>query len=76
MVNLPIINEAGTINPNRAYKITTVTLLQFFDKYLLGKPINLIDLKTTKSQGSTQLTYSNSNYCLFDLCIHTYFVKI
>ena len=46
MINLQFINEAGTINPKRAYKITTETLLQFFDKYLLDKPTNLIDLKT------------------------------
>jgi predicted dienelactone hydrolase len=46
MVNLPFINEAGTINPNRAYKITAVTLLKFFDKHLLGKPTNLMGLKT------------------------------
>ena len=46
MINLQFINEAGTINPESAYKITTETLLQFFDKYLLDKPTNLIDLKT------------------------------
>jgi predicted dienelactone hydrolase len=46
MVNLQFINEAGTINPNKAYKITADTVLQFFDMYLLEKPTNLIDLKT------------------------------
>jgi predicted dienelactone hydrolase len=45
MVNLQFINEAGAINPNRAYKVTTDALLQFFDKYLLDKPTNLMDLK-------------------------------
>lgn len=46
MVNLKFINEAGTINPNRAYKITTDALLHFFNMYLLEKPTNLMDLKT------------------------------
>ena len=46
MVNLQFINEAGTINPNKAYKITTNVLLQFFDKYLLDKQTSLLDLKT------------------------------
>lgn len=40
MINLPFINEAGTINPNRAYKITSKILLQFFDMYLLDKHAN------------------------------------
>lgn len=44
MINLPFINEAGTINPNRANKITSKILLQFFDMYLLNKPSNLLEL--------------------------------
>jgi hypothetical protein len=44
MINLPFINEAGTINPNRAYKITSKILMQFFDMYLLDKPSNLLEL--------------------------------
>mgnify|MGYP006425327905 FL=1 len=50
IVNLQFINESGTINPNRAYKITTDAVLQFFDMYLLDKPTNLIDLKTKYSE--------------------------
>ncbi|WP_156033169.1 hypothetical protein [Sediminibacter sp. Hel_I_10] len=50
MVNLQLINEAGTINPNRAYMITTDAILQFFDMYLLNKPTNLMDLKTKYSE--------------------------
>ncbi|MDO9038703.1 MAG: hypothetical protein Q7U59_10200 [Lutibacter sp.] len=44
MINLPFINEAGTINPNRAYKITSKILIQFFDMYLLDKHSNLLEL--------------------------------
>jgi len=50
MVNLQFINEAGTINPNKAHKITTDAVLQFFDMYLLDKPTNLLDLKTKYSE--------------------------
>lgn len=46
MINFPLINEAGTINPKRGYNITTDVLLQFFDMYLLDESTNLIDLKT------------------------------
>jgi len=44
MINLPFINEAGTINPNKAYEVTTKTVLQFFDIYLLNKHSNLLEL--------------------------------
>ncbi|MCF6280371.1 MAG: hypothetical protein L3J14_08495 [Flavobacteriaceae bacterium] len=44
MINLPFINEAGTINPNKTYEITTKTVLQFFDMYLLDKHSNLLEL--------------------------------
>ncbi|MDO1500332.1 hypothetical protein Q2T40_09340 [Winogradskyella maritima] len=50
MVNLQFINEAGAINPNSVYKITTDALLQFFDMYILEKQTNLIDLKTKYSE--------------------------
>lgn len=46
MINLSLINEAGTINPYRAYKITTATVLEFFDRYLRDKRSSLPDLKT------------------------------
>jgi len=44
MINLPVINEAGTINPDKTYKITTELTIKFFDKYLLKKLTNLQDL--------------------------------
>ncbi|MGQ1891944.1 alpha/beta hydrolase family protein [Thermophagus sp. OGC60D27] len=46
MVHLQFINESGTINPYKAFRLTTDALLQFFDMYLLGHPTNLTDLKT------------------------------
>lgn len=47
MVNFSYINEAGSINPTKGFKITTEIVLRFFDKYLRNKPSNLLDLKTT-----------------------------
>ncbi|AXT51813.1 hypothetical protein D1818_13520 [Aquimarina sp. BL5] len=44
MINLPFINEAGTISPNKAYEVTTKTVLQFFDLYLLDKHSDLLEL--------------------------------
>jgi predicted dienelactone hydrolase len=44
MIKLPFLNEAGTINPNKAFEITTAITLQFFDKYLSGKPSDLLQL--------------------------------
>lgn len=45
MVNFSAINEAGSIAPFRAYKITNSLLINFFDKYLLNKPINLFEME-------------------------------
>ncbi|MFK5877964.1 MAG: hypothetical protein QM478_00560 [Flavobacteriaceae bacterium] len=44
MINLPFINEAGTINANKGFRITTEMIVQFFDKYLLEKPSNILKL--------------------------------
>ncbi|WBL24018.1 hypothetical protein PBT89_01855 [Zunongwangia sp. HRR-M8] len=41
MVNFSGINQAGSIAPLKAYKITNSLVLNFFDKYLLNKPINI-----------------------------------
>lgn len=46
MINIPVINEAGSIKPKKAYAITTDFVVSFFDKYLLDKPVDLIDLKS------------------------------
>lgn len=45
MVNLSLVNEAGTIDPFKGYEITTAMILQFFDMNLKGKPSNLLDLE-------------------------------
>jgi hypothetical protein len=44
LVNLPYINEAGTINPYKGYKIISQLILEFFDKNLNHKSKNLTDL--------------------------------
>lgn len=43
MVNLPIINEAGDIEPKEAIDITTKVVVDFFDKYLNGQNQNLLE---------------------------------
>jgi hypothetical protein len=44
MLNLPLINESGSIDPLTGYKITNNFIRAFFDKYLLEKDIDLIDM--------------------------------
>ncbi|PKD17686.1 hypothetical protein APR41_05615 [Salegentibacter salinarum] len=42
MVNFSAINEEGSIEPFKAYKITNSLILNFFDKYLLNKSIDIL----------------------------------
>ncbi len=44
MLNLPLINESGSIDPLTGYKITNDFIRGFFDKYLLEKDLDLIDM--------------------------------
>lgn len=44
MVNLPQINEAGTINPKESYKITNETIISFFDNHLKNKKNEILEL--------------------------------
>jgi len=44
LINLSLINEAGTINPNQAIEVTSTMVLQFFDKYLMDKSYDLLKL--------------------------------
>ncbi|WP_231563310.1 hypothetical protein [Salegentibacter sp. Hel_I_6] len=45
MVNFSAVNEAGNIDPFQAYKTTNALVIQFFDKHLLNKPVNILELK-------------------------------
>jgi len=47
MLNLPLINESGSIDPLKGFEVTNKIIVQFFDRYLLNKSIDLIDLKNT-----------------------------
>jgi predicted dienelactone hydrolase len=38
MINIPIINEAGTIEPGLAHKISSTFVLHFFEQYLKDQP--------------------------------------
>lgn len=44
MIRIPIINEAGAINPKKGYGISSTFILRFFDKYLLEKSSNIMEL--------------------------------
>jgi len=44
MIRIPFLNEAGTIKANKGFKITTEMVVQFFNKYLLNQPSNLLEL--------------------------------
>ncbi|TDN93418.1 platelet-activating factor acetylhydrolase isoform II [Salegentibacter sp. 24] len=45
MVNFSAVNEAGSIDSLKAYKIANSLIIQFFDKYLLKKPINIMEIE-------------------------------
>lgn len=44
MVNIPQLNEAGTINPKESYKITNETIISFFDNHLKNKKNEILEL--------------------------------
>ncbi len=44
MINIPKLNEAGTIAPSEAYKIINEVVLSFFDNYLKNKENNLLKI--------------------------------
>ena len=41
MVNLPFLNEAGTIEPKKAIRFTSTTVILFFNKYFAQETIDL-----------------------------------
>tara|TARA_R110002126_G_scaffold181187_4_gene330035 strand:+ start:44776 stop:46221 length:1446 start_codon:yes stop_codon:yes gene_type:complete len=45
MVNVPALNESGTINPKEAYKAINKTVVSFFDNHLKDKNNNLLKLQ-------------------------------
>tara|TARA_R110002051_G_C8725601_1_gene497283 strand:- start:66 stop:1511 length:1446 start_codon:yes stop_codon:yes gene_type:complete len=45
MINVPTLNEAGIINPNKAYQIITETVVSFFDNHLKNKQNDILKLK-------------------------------
>lgn len=50
MINLSAFNEAGSINPVKATKITAEFVVCFFDKYLLNKQIDILKLSQKFSE--------------------------
>lgn len=44
MIKIPMLNEADSIDPLKAYKLTSAITVQFFDKYLKEKNIDLKEL--------------------------------
>ncbi|WP_397445795.1 alpha/beta hydrolase family protein [Polaribacter sp. R77954] len=45
MINIPTLNEAGTLNPKEGYQIITETVISFFDNHLKNKQNDLLKLK-------------------------------
>lgn len=45
MLNVPQLNEAGTISPKEGYKIINETVVSFFDNHLKNKDTDLLKLK-------------------------------
>jgi len=45
MINIPTLNEAGTIDPKEGYQIITETVVSFFDNHLKNKQNNILKLK-------------------------------
>lgn len=45
MINVPQLNESGTINPKEAYKAINKTIISFFDNHLKNQNNNLLKLK-------------------------------
>jgi hypothetical protein len=45
MVNVPALNESGTINPKEAYKAINKTVVSFFDNHLKDKNNSLLKLQ-------------------------------
>jgi len=44
MVRIPIINEAGSIDPSKGYALSSKFILRFFDKHLMGIETDLLGL--------------------------------
>ncbi|MDA3942911.1 MAG: hypothetical protein PF694_05160 [Bacteroidetes bacterium] len=59
MVRLKLINESGDINPLKANEITTKLVIDFFDKYLMDRPYNLLDLHDKYSELEIELIEKN-----------------
>jgi dienelactone hydrolase len=59
MANLSLVNEAGDINPYKAYNITTKMVLHFFDKYLKDKTYNLLELDDKNQDFEIELKSKN-----------------
>ena len=59
MINLPLINECGPIDPVKGFEITNKMILQFFDSYLLNKTSNLLNLNTKYKEIKIELLNKN-----------------
>ncbi|HET7360329.1 MAG TPA: hypothetical protein VFI78_00180, partial [Salinimicrobium sp.] len=47
LINLPYINEVGTIDPYKGYEVTTSLILAFFNKKLKNQETSIKDLAET-----------------------------
>ena len=59
MIDLSLINECGSINPEKGFEITNKMILQFFDSYLLNKTNDLLNLNTNYKEIKIELLHKN-----------------
>jgi len=62
MIRIPIVNQAGSITPNKAYTLSSAFILQFFDKYLLNRSSDLLKLDKKYPEMDIQLVEKNDEH--------------
>jgi len=50
VINLPMINEAGDIQPKKAIHITSKLVIEFFNKYLKNEEVDLIEMSKSTQE--------------------------
>jgi hypothetical protein len=55
MINQSLVNESGTINPIKTYEISNTMVLQFFDKSLLNRLHDLLEIRETNPEIEIEL---------------------
>ncbi len=56
MIKIPVLNEAGAIDENLGYELTSKFILNFFDNHLLNQPTDVLTLKQKHPELEIELT--------------------